>query len=162
MDPALTKILMTFVLFTLPGLFFIWALKDSYRLERFLMGLVLIVWAAFSLSIATITIGVLDPLITNTNSTEYTVEQARNFLPYVSLFIFLYTFLFGGVGTNAVSSALMDKSVFVNNEQILKMQSQLDDISKKVDNIETFNWKYIISSIVIFVVYIVGSYTAFG
>jgi hypothetical protein len=56
----------------------------------------------------------------------------------------------------------MDKSVFVNNEQILKMQSQLDDISKKVDNIETFHWKYIISSIIIFVVYITGSYIAFG
>ena len=42
MDPALYGILKLFILYSLPGFFFLWALKDSYRLERFLMGLVLI------------------------------------------------------------------------------------------------------------------------
>jgi len=162
MDPALTKILYTFILYSLPGLFVIWALKDSYRLERFLLGLLLILWAAFSLTIATVALGVLEPLISDTDSAEYTVKQARDFLPYVSMFIFMYTFLFGGVGTNAVSSSLMDKSTVINNDQLSKMQTQLNDISKKVNRIERSHWKYIASSIAIFIIYIIGSIVVFG
>ena len=107
MDPALYGILKLFILYSLPGFFFLWALKDSYRLERFLMGLVLISWAAFALGMTTIATGVLEPLISDKDSSEYTIKQARDFLPYVSFFSFVYTFLFGGVGTNAISSSLM-------------------------------------------------------
>ena len=75
MDPALYGILKLFILYSLPGFFFLWALKDSYRLERFLMGLVLISWAAFALGMTTIATGVLEPLISDKESSEYTINR---------------------------------------------------------------------------------------
>lgn len=160
MDQALYGILKLFILYSLPGFFFLWALKDSYRLERFLMGLVLISWAAFALGMTTIATGVLEPLLSDKDSSEYTIKQARDFLPYVSFFSFIYMFLLGGVGTNAISSSLMDKANLITNEEISKFQTQLNGISNKVDNLESFHYKYVVSSVIIFILYVLGAYLA--
>jgi uncharacterized membrane protein len=158
MDPSLSKILYTMILFCLPGFFCIWALKDSYRLERFLLGSMLIAFAAFCLSMVAVVIGVLEPLINDSDTASYSLEQAKAFLPYVTFFGFIYTFMFGGVGTNAISSSLAsDSSSDLDRKELEQMKEQLDNISSKVDKLEHVHWKLFISSIVFFVIGIGGS-----
>ncbi|MFT6216829.1 MAG: hypothetical protein ACJAS3_003247 [Roseivirga sp.] len=159
MDPSLTKILYTMMLFCLPGLFYIWALKDSYRLERFLLGTMLIAWAAFSLGMIAIVIGIVEPLLSNDDTAEYTLNQAREFLPYVSFFGFIYTFMFGGVGTNAISSALMDVGGRnkIDQRQLNEIKDQLESLTSQVDKIRYFHWKHFFFSVVLFAVGIILS-----
>ena len=134
MDPALYGILKLFILYSLPGFFFLWALKDSYRLERFLMGLVLISWAAFALGMTTIATGVLEPLISDKDSSEYTIKQARDFLPYVSFFSFVYTFLFGGnrfISRRAFKNTTADDStLFFSESEKCNFDKILDFFSR--------------------------------
>jgi hypothetical protein len=151
MDPALIKLLWLLSLFCMPGLFFLWAVKaSSSRFELFFMGCMLIFWSAFSLVLISVAIGALEPVLDDKDSSEYMINQVKSFLPFLFFFAPIYTFLFGGVGTNAVSSALMDKNhISIDKEHLRKIENKLDKVSEDIGSFKNTRWTYIIPSLII-------------
>ena len=67
---------------------------------------------------------------------QYTLELLMSTSP---------TFIFDAIG-------------LFTNEQISKFETQLNGISGKVDSLESFHCKYVITSIIVFILYILGAY----
>ncbi|MCF6254510.1 MAG: hypothetical protein L3J38_07160, partial [Thiomicrorhabdus sp.] len=135
MDSNLQAILILFLIYGVVGCMFLyWASIVNSRIEKFFSGLMLIYYAAFLLAGLT---GIAETL----NSTEESLkEQLEGFMQYIYLAVGIFTFLFGGVGTNIVASA-------ITSSDNTKVEREENDIKRQNINITiTKKFRYLLAS----------------
>ncbi|KLN66073.1 hypothetical protein L1D13_19825 [Vibrio tubiashii] len=108
MHDTLKLLLVFLLLYGALGLFpLYWASNAISRLEKGLSGSFLIYYASFMLTMFALTGSGID------NLTEKEIMELTgldSFKQYVIMLGFIFTFLFGGVGTNVITDALRSKS----------------------------------------------------
>jgi hypothetical protein len=154
MDPNLVKILAVFVMYCFPGfLCLYWVKTSSSKLEIFIAGLFLICWAAFTLTIIAVSTGAAEALLTDKTLSETSIAELKDFVPYIFIFGAIYTFLFGGVGTNAVSTALIGQFSPENSLDLKRLEQKIENTTKQVNKINSIHWKYLFINIFLFFLY---------
>ncbi|EGR3959997.1 hypothetical protein NHG92_18835 [Vibrio cholerae] len=114
-----------------------WASNAKSRLDKVLSGGFLIYYASFTLTLFAVTSSVTDNLSKNE---VIELTGLDNFKQYVIMLGFVFTFLFGGVGTNVITDALRNR-----NEQaemlaaIKRIENRLESMSVEVKKPEKFS-----------------------
>ncbi len=128
MDISLTKILFLFGVYFVVGVVpLYWVRVSTSTLERVLAGMMLIMYASFLLTAIALTTNIFESIMQSHESSEYAQEQTQSVFPIIVFLGSVFTFLFGGVGTNVVTSALLRDS----NSELLDAIKNRD---KKVIN----------------------------
>jgi len=151
MDISLTKIILLFLVYGIIGIIpLYWARISISRLEQFLSGLMLIFYASYLLSAVTITTGIARYLLDCNHGNTDIQSQLIDFIPYIFLFSFIYTFLFGGVGANYVTSSLLaNKNIDIENV-LIRIEEKIESISEKIDSdVILHKWVLILNIIII-------------
>lgn len=104
-----------------------WVRVSTSTLERVLAGMMLIMYASFLLTAIALTTNIFESIMQSHESSEYAQEQTQSVFPIIVFLGSVFTFLFGGVGTNVVTSALLRDS----NSELLDAIKNRD---KKVIN----------------------------
>ncbi|EII2397816.1 hypothetical protein LG156_001376 [Vibrio parahaemolyticus] len=127
MHETLKLLLGLLLLYGVFGMFpLYWASNVTSRLEKGLSGGFLIYYASFMLTIFTLTGSGID------NLPEKEVMELTgldSFKQYVIMLGFIFTFLFGGVGTNVLTDALRNK-----NEQA-EVLAAIKRIEDRIENL---------------------------
>lgn len=160
MDISLQKVLVLLSIYGFAGLFFLYSGRiATTNIERFFSGLVLIVHTAFLLTIVGHISTSLAALAQGQESTVYIRDQVKEFIPIIACLGGIFTFLFGGVGTNLVSASLIAK----DNTEIL---SYLEKLDARVETIENYmgqkqqsNYSRILFNVVFLVFVLLGIYS---
>lgn len=154
MDPNLAKVLAVFVMYCIPGIFCLhWVKNASSKVELFISGLFLIIWAAFTLATIAMVTGMSEALLTDKSINEASKDELKDFIPYVFFFGAIYTFLFGGVGTNAVSTSLLGVFSIERTVDIKTLEKKIEESSKQVQILKKMHWKYLIINIFLMAFY---------
>lgn len=135
MDISLKKTLVMFLIYMAVG--FVWLYNGHIaksRREKLFSGLILITHAAFLLSAIALVTTSLNDLAKAPKTTIYIREQVSGFLPYIVFLSGIFTFLFGGVGTNFVSSAITSEDNKSVLESVDKIEKRMDTLEIKVDH----------------------------
>lgn len=128
-DISLIKILVFFAIYFVIGFIpLYWAGVSTSSLERFLASMMLIFYASFLLVVISMTTNIFELLAQSSETSKYVQEQTKLVFPLIVFLGSTFTFLFGGVGTNVVTSALCKS----DNADILEAIKNIDN---KVDNL---------------------------
>ncbi|EKO3844540.1 hypothetical protein QTO12_25935 [Vibrio owensii] len=118
-----------------------WAHIAKSNCERLFSGLFLIYYASFMLTMFAISTGAIAGMSEEQISS---LAKLDDFKQYVILLGFIYTFLFGGVGTNIVTSSISVNS----DERVLKaverLEVKVDTLLKKAPTPRSNNHKVVI------------------
>ena len=156
MDVNLIKILTLFGLYAVIGLIpLYWASISQSKIERFLSGFMLIFYASFLLTGIAITTGAIDALSNVNEPSEHTAKQISAFLPYIFLGGSLFTFLFGGVGTNVLTSALTTGENIDINNSLSRIERKLDSANEKISAVQKIHTKTTIANVVVLVIAVI-------
>lgn len=136
MEPALKLILGVFLFYGLLGAApLCWAKVAQSRTERFFVGLMLMYYAAYMLTGIAVVTGAAESIkLTDVNLKE----QLAGFMQYILLLGFIFTFLFGGVGTNIVTSALTASDNIDIANSLKRIENKLDNVDAQ--NREAIKW----------------------
>ncbi|MGF1832183.1 hypothetical protein [Photobacterium sanguinicancri] len=126
MSESLKAILILMSIYGVIGLLpLYWASIAKTKWERLFVGVFLIYYASFMLTSFALVTGAVDKLPAEETSQ---LVKLSEFNQYVLIMGFIFTFLFGGVGTNIVTSVISAD----DNTEILR---SLHRIESKVDRI---------------------------
>lgn len=133
MDISIIKILSLFGGYFLVGCVpLLWVRISTSRLERAFAGTALIIYASFLLAAIALTSNLFESLMQAPESSEYAREQTKSIIPIIVFLGSVFTFLFGGVGTNVVASALSQDA----NNEVLEAIKNLDNKVHKLTSNE--------------------------
>ena len=160
MDISLQKILALISIYGFAGLFFLNSGRlATTKVEQFFSGLILIAHASFLLMIIGHATTNLTELAGSQESTNYVREQIKHFAPIILFMSGVFTFLFGGVGTNLVSTSL---SMSDNKEVIShleRLEARVDSIDYKIKSKKRSDYKHIFINAFVLVAVLVGIYS---
>ncbi|KYN84997.1 hypothetical protein ATY37_20000 [Vibrio cidicii] len=160
MDISLQKMLVLISIYGLAGVFFLNSARiANTKIEQFCSGLVLIIHASFLLAVIGHASTSLTDLASHQESTVYVREQVQEFIPIIVFMSGIFTFLFGGVGTNLVSASF---SVSDNSEVISyleKLEARVDSIEKTIRSRKRSSFQRIFANVIVLVVVLVGIYS---
>lgn len=133
MDINLQKMILYFSVYGSIGV--VWLFNgylSKSKIEQLCCGIALILHTAFLLSLITIVSSSLIELANSPKTTEYIDTQVKQFLPYVAFLSSVFTFLFGGVGTNLVSAAIIKNEDLTLVETISRLESRVARVEKSL------------------------------
>ncbi|MCS0325548.1 hypothetical protein [Vibrio diabolicus] len=160
MDISLQKMLALILVYGFAGLFFLNSGRiATTKTEQFFSGLILIVHASFLLAVIGHVTTSLTDLAGQQESIIYVRDQVKEFIPIILFMSGIFTFLFGGVGTNLVSISL---SVNENKEVIghlKKLEARVDSIECQIKTQKRSNYKRIFINTFVLVVVLAGIYS---
>lgn len=150
MDPVLKLILGIFLVYGLiGGVPLYWAKIATSQKERFFAGLMLMYYAAFMLTGLAIVTGAAESLKLNDVNLK---EQLAGFMQYIFLLGFIFTFLFGGVGTNIVTSALTASDNIDIADSLKRIENKLYELESQNKEVIKWHKAFVISNVVVLIV----------
>ena len=150
MDFILQKILVFFCIYGVAGLFLLYnGYVSRTRIEKVASGAMLIAFASFLLSAIAIVSTPLDYLAANTHTLSCVRDQIEPFIPIVVFLSGIFTFLFGGVGTNLISSGVIRSDNQEIMDLLIRLESRVDTIEQQVNRPPITHIRRLISSAVV-------------
>ncbi|PQJ55350.1 hypothetical protein BTO01_23225 [Vibrio jasicida] len=160
MDISLQKMLVLILVYGVAGLFFLNSGRiATTKKEQFFSGLILVVHASFLLAAIGLVTTSLTDLAEQQESTTYVREQVKEFIPIILFMSGIFTFMFGGVGTNLISASL---SVSDNKEvisQLKKLETRIDSIECQIKTRKQTDYKRLFINLFVLIIVLSGIYS---
>ena len=136
MDPSLQATIALFTLYGIVGFIPLnWARTSSSRKERFASGIMLIYFGAVLLTGLALVTGLADTLAETNRLDSAERKQLGDFMQFVIFGGFVFTFLFGGVGTNMVTLALTGTDNLDIIEQLNHIEAKIDKNKAEIESL---------------------------
>ena len=136
MNTSLINILIIFSIYAITGIFPLFAAyKSTSRFERLTYGFFLIYFSAFVLTGLALVTGVADNLTGTNTLSELDRVDLSEFMQYIIFGGFLFTLLFGSVGANIFTSALIHSDNAEIIESLRKIEKNTTETNEKTNKL---------------------------
>lgn len=124
------------------------ASRANSRVEKFFWGLFLILLASFLLAGAGYVSGAFAALSNSDKATDYIRSQVSDFTPIILILSSIFTFVFGGVGTNLISSAVINTNSCESSNSFFSLENSLDRLTAEISNYRRTNIYLVVVNII--------------
>jgi len=134
MDPSLQTVLIIFLIYGIAGIAPLYgAYRSTTRLERFATGFFLIFYAAFMLLGLALVTGTADKLTGLETISLEERNQISGFMQYIIFGGFFFTLLFGSVGANIFTTAIINTDHSEISDILKRIEDKTNEIHRKVE-----------------------------